>query len=203
MNKSALDGIVEATGRGVDMVAQVALTYVRSFLSENPLNYGTMAPHLQLISTFLSSKHEMKPLHLAMLYHKLLPVLVDALKLTNNDILSGESPSRDLYVKFCYSSIHAAMQRANGAALIAHALDVGLISAILKSGARLRQLPASFQDMMGQTIFRVLHHISHIVLFFARFPEHWRRLIASISPRGMQGPCGILGCSFTVLQQQS
>jgi hypothetical protein len=105
----------------------------------------------------LSSKHEMKPLHLAMLYHKLLPVLVDALKLTNNDILSGESPSRDLYVKFCYSSIHAAMQRANGAALIAHALDVGLISAILKSGARLRQLPASFQDMMGQTIFRVLH----------------------------------------------
>jgi len=157
MKKSALDGIVEATGKGVDIVAQVALTRVRSFLSENPLNYGTMAPHLQLISTFLSSNHEMQPLHLAMLYHKLLPVLVDALKLTNNDVQSGESPPRDLYVKFCYSSIHAAMQLANGAALIAHALDVGLIPAILKSGSRLRQLPASFQDMMSQTLFRVLH----------------------------------------------
>jgi hypothetical protein len=133
MNKSALDGIVEATGRGVDIVAQVALTCGHRFLSENPLNYGTTAPHLQLISTFLSSKHKMQPLHLAMLYHKLLPVLVDALKLTNNDVLSRESPPRDLYVKFCYSSIHAAMRLANAAALIAHALDVGLIPAILKS----------------------------------------------------------------------
>jgi hypothetical protein len=49
------------------------------------------------------------------------------------------------------------MQLANGAALIAHALDVGLISAILKSGARLRRLPAPFQDNMGQKLFRVLH----------------------------------------------
>jgi hypothetical protein len=133
MNKSALDGIVEATGRGVDIVAQVTLTRGRRFLSKNPLNYGTTAPHLQLISTFLSSKHEMQPLHLAMLYHKLLPMLVDALKLTNNDVLSRESPPRDLYVKFCYSSVHAAMRLANAAALIAHALDVGLIPAILKS----------------------------------------------------------------------
>jgi hypothetical protein len=159
MNKStsALDGIVEATGRGVAIVAQVALTRVRSLLDEKPLNYVTTAPHLQLISTFLSSKREMRPLHLAMLYHKLLPILADALKLTNNDVRSGESPARDLYVKFCYSSIHAAMELANGATLIAHALDVGLIPAILKSGARLRQLPASFQDMMSQTLFRVLH----------------------------------------------
>jgi hypothetical protein len=156
-NKNALDGIVEATGREVDIVAQVAITRVRSFLGKNPLNYGTTTPHLQLISTFLSSKHGMQPLHLAMLYHKLLPVLVDALKLTNNDILSGESPARDLYIKFCYSSIHAAMHLANGAALVAHAVDMGLISAILKSGARLRRLPASLQDMMGQTFFRVLH----------------------------------------------
>jgi hypothetical protein len=157
MSKGALDVIVEATGRGVDIVAQVALTRVRSFLSENPLNYGTMTPHLQLLSTFLSSKQEMRPLHSAMLYQKLFPVLVDALKLAINDVLSGESPVRDLYVKSCYSSIHAAMQVANGAALIAHALDVGLISVILKSGARLRRLPTSFQDMMSQTLFRVLH----------------------------------------------
>ena len=47
------------------------------------------------------------------------------------------------------------MKLANGAALIAHALDVGLLSVILKSGARLRRLPPSFHDM-GQTLFGVL-----------------------------------------------
>jgi hypothetical protein len=156
MSHGALDGIVEATGRGVDGVAQVALTRVRSFPRDSPLNYATTAPHLQLVSAFLSTKHEMQPLHSAMLYHKLFPVLVDALKLTNNDTLSGESPPRDLYIKFCYSSIRAAMRLANGAALIAHALDVGLLSAILKSGARLRRLPPSFQDMMGHTLFGIL-----------------------------------------------
>ena len=46
---------------------------------------------------------------------------------------------------------------ASGATLIAQAVDLGLISAVLKLAVRLHRLSASFQDLMGQTLFKILH----------------------------------------------
>lgn len=153
-SKSVLEEIVGATDGGAEVIAQIAVGRVRTFLSQSLMDYHAMDPHLGLMDAFSSSL--VRPLRLAMLCQRSLPTLIEVLNLINNDDTLASSPQTNCIVN-SYSSIIEALQSVNGATWISQALDAGLLSALLKSGARLQELLPLVRDSICKDLFKVLH----------------------------------------------
>jgi hypothetical protein len=145
-SKSVLEEIVGATDGGAEVISQIAVGHVRTFLSQSPVD--AMNPHLGLMDAFSSSL--VRPLQLAKLCQRSLPTLI------NNDDTLAPSPQTNCIVN-SYSSIIEALQSVNGATCISQVLDAGLLSALLKSGARLQVLLPLVRDSICKDLFKVLH----------------------------------------------
>jgi len=82
-SKSVLEEIVGATDGGAEVISQIAVGRVRTFLSQNPVDYHAMDPHLGLIDAFSSSL--VRPLRLQCYVSGRCPTLIEVLNLINND----------------------------------------------------------------------------------------------------------------------
>jgi hypothetical protein len=155
IDQNVVEEIVKAVDGGVETVAKVAVEHIRSFFTDKSPDYIEMVPHLALVHAFICSS--IRPLRLAMLCQKSLPMLISALNLVDNTAISSETPIPNQYITLSYFSIIQSLKSANGATWISQAFDAGLLPVVLKSGARLQRLPAPALEIISQNIFKTLH----------------------------------------------